>query len=49
MTEQTGMMNFSILILKLVVATSSEQFVMKYSLVVLGTAHGVGMPKYVGE
>ena len=48
-TEQTGMMNFSILILKLVVVISSEQFVMKSSLVVLGTAHGVGMPKYVGE
>ena len=48
-TEQTGIRNISILILKLVVVTLSEQFVMKSSLVVLGTVHGVGMPKFVGE
>ena len=48
-TEQTGIRNISILILKLVVVTLSEQFVMKPSLVVLGTVHGVGMPKFVGE
>ena len=48
-TDQTGISNFLILIIKLVVVNSSEQFVMKSSLVVLGTVHGVGMPKFVGE
>ena len=48
-TDQIGIGNFLILILKLVVVTLSEQFVMKSSLVVLGTVHGVGMPKFVGE